>query len=168
MCHRCDTMPPLKGIHFIAVNIMGKKKSHPTMQSWIVLASMYFLIQSNSKKLYNIAWRIHGLVCTFHVLFCCQHCKHQFSVLYSPAAVQREVEGKEMHPIMSANGERGLFYGDVLICKGSHLSMTVWESVFGYYKVVIFSLDCSSNIQQIKLSWDILLPVTGSQKGKSA
>lgn len=65
------------------------------------------------------------MVCTFHVLFCCQHCKRQFSVLYSPAAVQREVEGKEMHPIMSANGERGLFYGDVLICKGYHLSMTV-------------------------------------------
>lgn len=53
-----------------------------------------------------------------------------FFFLCFPAAVQREVEGKEMHQIMSANGERVLFYGDVLICKRYHHSMCVRQCVW--------------------------------------
>lgn len=40
------------------------------------------------------------------------------------------------------------------------------ESVFAYYQVVIVSLDCSSDIQQIKLKGDILSLVTRSLREK--
>lgn len=43
---------------------------------------------------------------------------------------------------------------------------SVCESVFAYYQVVIVGLDCSSDIQQIKLKGDILSLVTGSLRKK--
>lgn len=44
------------------------------------------------------------------------------------------------------------------------VTASVCESVFAYYQVVIVCLDCSSDIQQIKLKGDILSPVTRSIK----
>lgn len=38
----------------------------------------------------------------------------------------------------------------------ANTTASVFESVFGYYEVVIVGLDCSSDIQQIKLKGDIL------------
>lgn len=44
------------------------------------------------------------------------------------------------------------------------VTASVCESVFAYYQVAIVCLDCSSDIQQIKLKRDILSPVTRSIK----
>lgn len=47
------------------------------------------------------------------------------------------------------------------------VTASVCERVFAYYQVVIVSLDCSSDIQQIKQKGDILSLVTRSIKEKA-
>lgn len=85
--------------------------------------------------------------------------------LYFPTAVQREVEGKTMRYIMSIMMSIICFFVMLLFAKAI-TAASVCESVLGYYQVVIVSLDCSSDIQQIKLKRDILSMVTRSQRKK--
>lgn len=67
-------------------------------------------------------------------------------LFYSPAAVQKEVEGKIMRNIMSIMMRINCFFVMILFAKAI-ATASVCESVLAYYQVVIVGLDCSSDIQ---------------------
>lgn len=76
--------------------------------------------------------------------------------------MQRQAEGKMMHFIMNIIISIISFFSVMLFLfiyflQKAAKAASVCESVLSYdYRVVIVSLDCSSDSQQIKLNGDIL------------
>lgn len=94
-----------------------------------------------------------------------------FFFLCSPAAVQREVEGKTVHQIMSTT-RLPVCFRDALICKEYYPRRLRVRGCVRFITRLLFilffsTLDCSSNILQIKLNSDYTITGHGVTKGKS-
>lgn len=84
--------------------------------------------------------------------------------LCSPAAIQKEVEGKAWDYLIRIMMSLICFF--VVLFAKAIVTASVCESVYANYQVIIVCLDCSSDIQQIRVKGNMLSLVMWSKKKK--